>query len=182
MKVLHSSLFRSLATLAVGILLIVNPSQTAAVMVRLVGLLFTIPGIVSVYTYFSSGAEERSSSLFLPLIGAGSTLLGLLLILYTDYFITITPYVMGASLLIASTIQIGSLWRFRKFFSVSPWRFAAPLVVFLTSLFMLISPVESVLSVLGIAMLAYAVSEGLIFWSFRPPSKPLPPPLETEDP
>ena len=76
MKLISSYIFRSLCSLLVGLLLLFNAEQMPALIVKLIGLLFLLPGVFGVIAYLygqlSRNAIVRPS---FPLMSIGSIML-----------------------------------------------------------------------------------------------------------
>ena len=119
MKFIGSYIFRSLCSLLVGLLLLFNAEQMPALIVRLIGLLFLLPGVFGVIAYlygqFSRNAIVRPS---FPLMSIGSIMLGAYLIMYPDNFVTYLVFLIGFLLLLAGINQFLSMFANRK---VSPF-------------------------------------------------------------
>lgn len=121
MKFISSYIFRSLCSLLVGLLLLFNADEMPTLMVRVIGLLFILPGIVGVLAYiygqFSKGAIVRPS---FPLMSIGSILFGALLESSPETFVIYLVLLLGVLLLLAGMNQFLSMIVNR---SVSPFSF-----------------------------------------------------------
>ena len=119
MKLISSYIFRSLCSLLVGLLLLFNAEQMPALIVKLIGLLFLLPGVFGVIAYLygqlSRNAIVRPS---FPLMSIGSIMLGVYLIMYPDNFVTYLVFLIGFLLLLAGINQFLSMFVNRK---VSPF-------------------------------------------------------------
>ena len=119
MKLISSYVFRSLCSLLVGLLLLFNAEQMPALIVKLIGLLFLLPGVFGVIAYLygqlSRNAIVRPS---FPLMSIGSIMLGVYLIMYPDNFVTYLVFLIGFLLLLAGINQFLSMFVNRK---VSPF-------------------------------------------------------------
>ena len=119
MKLISSYIFRSLCSLLVGLLLLFNAEQMPVLIVKLIGLLFLLPGVFGVVAYLygklSKNAIVRPS---FPLMSIGSIMLGVYLILYPDNFVTYLIFLIGILLLLAGINQFLSMFVNRK---VSPF-------------------------------------------------------------
>ena len=86
----------------VGLLLLFNAEQMPALIVKLIGLLFLLPGVFGVIAYLygqlSRNAIVRPS---FPLMSIGSIMLGVYLIMYPDNFVTYLVFLIGFLLLLA---------------------------------------------------------------------------------
>ena len=119
MKFIGSYIFRSMCSLLVGLLLLFNAEQMPVLIVRLIGILFLLPGVfgVMVYLYgqFNRRAIVRPA---FPLMSIGSILFGAYLELYPDSFVTYLVFLLGLLLLLAGVNQFLSMINNRK---VSPF-------------------------------------------------------------
>lgn len=119
MKFISSYIFRSLCSLLVGLLMLFNAEHMPALIVRIIGLLFLLPGIFGVAAYiygqFSRSALVRPS---FPLMSIGSIFFGVFLELYPNEFISYLVFLMGFLLLLAGISQFLSMLANRK---VSPF-------------------------------------------------------------
>lgn len=119
MKFIGSYIFRSMCSLLVGLLLLFNAEQMPVLIVRLIGILFLLPGVfgVMVYLYgqFNRRAIVRPA---FPLMSIGSILFGAYLELYPDSFVTSLVFLLGLLLLLAGVNQFLSMINNRK---VSPF-------------------------------------------------------------
>lgn len=119
MKFIGSYIFRSMCSLLVGLLLLFNAEQMPVLIVRLIGILFLLPGVfgVMVYLYgqFNRRAIVRPA---FPLMSIGSILFGAYLELYPDSFVTYLVFLLGLLLLLAGVNQFLSMISNRK---VSPF-------------------------------------------------------------
>lgn len=108
-KFLQSTTARALATLIVGVLFIVFASQTAEWLIRLCGLAFIIPGLVAIISQLRKDDETKRVMLY-PLLGTGSILFGLVLIIWPHLFVDVLMYLLGALLIILAAMQFYTLW------------------------------------------------------------------------
>lgn len=121
MKFISSYIFRSMCSLLVGLLLLFNAEQMPALIVRLIGLLFLVPGVfgVLVYLYGQINRKAIVRPAF-PIMSIGSILLGVLLEFYPDSFVTYLVLLLGVILLLAGINQFLAMFVNRN---VSPFSF-----------------------------------------------------------
>lgn len=112
-KFLQNTLARSLCVLAFGILLIVFAAEITEWIVMLCGLVFIIPGAVSLIGYFRRDPEGRQIMLY-PIIAVGSILFGLVQVIWPELFIAIIMYILSGCLILISLIQSYTLWHIHK--------------------------------------------------------------------
>ena len=88
MKSLNYAAISSLCALAIGILLVVWPEAAIIYLVITVGVLFLLPGLFGLFSYYAASrhkdVEMRRS---FPIVALGSTLLGFWLMIMPEFFV-----------------------------------------------------------------------------------------------
>ena len=87
MKRLSYSFLRAICALVIGLIFVLFPNEAGDYFVITIGVVFLIPSLISIVAYFTEKAEYRSS---FPLLGIGSMLFGLWLIIMPDFFAAFT--------------------------------------------------------------------------------------------
>lgn len=176
MKVLQSSVFRAICAVVVGILLISNPDSTVTGITIAIGAMFLISGAISCATYFAAKARKNDDvevydeqgriiapiKPVFPIVGLGSVLLGLVLMLLPGVFVKSLMYVLGAILLLGAINQFMSLISANRVSSIPLWFWICPIIILLIGLFVILKPMESAslpLIIIGWCLLLYGVSE-----------------------
>lgn len=175
MKILRSSLFRAVCAIITGILLINNPDNTVRGITIAIGIMFLISGVISCATYISARKSPTNTELYdsngrlllparppFPIVGIGSILLGLILAVIPDVFVTSLMYVLGALLILGAVNQFMTLSSVRRMFRVPIGLWICPSLVLLVGLFVMIKPMESAalpMIILGWCYLLYGVTE-----------------------
>ena len=95
MKGVQSVMFRALSFLLVGLLMVSFPDKVTTWLVMVVGVLFLIPGLVSIATFFKAYTRKDATRMLLPVIGVGSVVLGCLLLLMPEDFGRWLMYVLA---------------------------------------------------------------------------------------
>lgn len=176
MKILQSSLFRSLVAIAVGALLIAYRETATRWLTILIGVLFLVSGIVSCVTYYY--ANERFNKLLteagaqpdtvlpnrptLPIVGVGSTLLGAILALMPESMIKWMVYLLAVILILGAVSQFVTLAKARAYATVPIIYWLFPLIILGAGIYVIARPIEAVslpLLVLGWCMVLYGVVE-----------------------
>lgn len=183
MKVLQSSIFRALIAIIVGILLVKFREDTMHWMTITAGILFLLSGLISVivyyyekrevsrspYTFDQTGNEIRRRGPFFPVIGIGSMLLGIVLIVMpTDLIIGVT-YVLAAMLIIGAISQIVSLILARRFWNIPFIFWMFPLITLAIGILVVAKPMETAtlpLKIIGWALMFYGVVECINAFAF----------------
>ena len=175
MKILQSSIFRAICSIAIGIMLIKYPDNTVTWITVAIGILFLLSGVISVIVYFnaskhvsdykitdSDGNVIAGEKPTFPLVGLGSIILGLLLALTPHIFITALMYIIGAILILGAINQYMALVRARRFGNIGFGYWIFPSVILLIGLYVIIkpmSPASMAMLILGWCSLLYGVTE-----------------------
>ena len=100
-----NSFLRVLIVLGIGISLVIYSQEVARYIVQAIGVLFILPGLITVFSSFSKDDYSRSVSVLPVVSGGGSVLLGVVLLLFPELFINILLYLLAGLLLLGSSIQ-----------------------------------------------------------------------------
>ena len=169
MKTILFPLLRSLCSLAIGALLVSNPESMTTLIIRIIGGIFIFSGLMPTLNFWMPSSEQQSSIRpFFPVVGVGSILLGLLLLLMPATFVTMLMYVLGIFLIMAGCGQLTSLISSRNVAPLRWWVFILPLILLAAGAFILFRPMKSAslpFLILGIACLGYGVSD--LFYALR---------------
>lgn len=175
MKILQSSLFRALTALCIGTLLIKYPDNTLTGITIAIGVMFLLSGVVSIITWYYAKrhvgdykiydaegrlvAGERPAP---PVVGIGSVVLGFILALMPETFVSLQMYFIAVLLVLGAITQFMTLVAVRHYSTITLWYWFCPAVTLLVGLFVLLKPMESAvlpLTILGWCSLFYGVSE-----------------------
>jgi uncharacterized membrane protein HdeD (DUF308 family) len=175
MKILQSSFFRAICAIAVGILLIKYPDNTVTWITVAIGVLFFLSGIISMVVYVNAVrhvseykitdaegnvvAGERPT---FPIVGVGSIILGAILALTPNIFISALMYIIGGMLILGAINQYMNLVNARKYGKIGFGYWIFPSVILLTGLYVIIRPMDPAsvaMLILGWCTLLYGVTE-----------------------
>lgn len=175
MKVLQSSLFRAFCSIAIGALLIKYRGETVTWMTISIGVLFLVSGIISCVTFFiatrkasdytitdTNGSVPKLYKPMFPIVGLGSIILGVMLTVSPNVFVTILMYILGAACVLGAINQYMNLANARKIGNVPFVFWVGPTVILLTGLIVLFKPMETAelpLLIIGWCSLLYGVIE-----------------------
>lgn len=162
MKYVQSITFRALSALCIGSLLIAFPDKTTTWLVIIIGILFLIPGLISIVAYFNVRNAKESMRPLFPIIGIGSVFFGIILIAFSGIFMDYMKYALAAFLILAGISQLVTLMNLRKWTKVNVFFFIMSLLIALAGLFIIIAAkmiATTVLTVLGSASIVYAIVE-----------------------
>lgn len=138
---------RALGTLLAGALIIAFPENATRYLVMSIGLLFLVPGMLSILTYFTDRNRNKGKSsaqdnggvrddradkgqpLYFPTIGLGSCLFGLMLLLFPSAFKDILVYLLGAFAVVAAVVQGANIHKLGKVYRTSSLMYVVPVLV-----------------------------------------------------
>ena len=175
MKILQSSVFRSISAIAIGCLLIKYPDNTVTWITVAIGILFLLSGLISLIVYVHARKNVSEFKIMdmnghviagekptFPIVGVGSLILGAMLALTPNVFITALMYIIGAILILGAINQFMNLVNARKYGKVGFGYWVFPSVVLLIGLYVMIKPMvpaSMAMLILGWCSLLYGVTE-----------------------
>ena len=175
MKILQSSVFRAISAIAIGCLLIKYPDNTVTWITVAIGILFLLSGLISLIVYVNARKNVSEFKILdtegrviagekptFPIVGVGSLILGALLALTPNVFITALMYIIGGILILGAINQFMNLVNARKYGKVSFGFWVFPSVVLLIGLYVIIKPMvpaSMAMLILGWCSLLYGVTE-----------------------
>jgi len=176
MKILQSSFFRAICAIIIGILLIQYREQTLTWITIAIGILFFISGILSIAEYVSTKKLSDKPEVcdsegklisggpkpHFPILGIASLLLGVILALMTNMFISSLTYIISGVLVIGAIGQFIFLANASKYASVGFYYWIMPSVILIVGIIAIVYPTAiatAPLFVIGWCMLLYGVVE-----------------------
>ena len=158
MKVIHSSIFRAVCAIIVGVLLIQYREQTVTWITVAIGVLFFLSGVISLASYWAAKGMMPK----FPLVSVGSLILGLLLALMPQVFIAWLMFILAFILILGALTQFVNLASAAKMGRVGILFWLFPSVLLLLGLLTIIKPsaiASAPLLIIGWGMLIYGVVE-----------------------
>ena len=178
MKVIHSSIFRAVCAIIVGVLLIQYREQTVTWITIAIGVLFFLSGVISLASYWAAkrNAEKMQGQILsdsngkpimgmmpkFPLVSVGSLILGLLLALMPQVFIAWLMFILAFILILGALTQFVNLASEAKMGRVGILFWLFPSALLLLGLLAIIKPsaiASAPLFIIGWGMLIYGVVE-----------------------
>ena len=175
MKIFQSSIFRALCAIIIGVLILKFPQDGVTWLTMAVGELFLVSGIIAMVAYWyarknatdytitdAQGRVISESQPTFPIVGLGSIILGLVLIIAPEKFVNGLMYVLGAIMILGGIQQLVNLVRARRLGRISPMFWICPCLIIVTGLFVILKPMETAelpLIILGWCSLLYGVTE-----------------------
>ena len=175
MKIFQSSIFRAVCAIVVGVLLLKYPQDGVTWLTMAIGALFLLSGVIALIAYWHAkrhageytitdqeGRVVSGGQPTFPIVGAGSVILGLVLVITPNAFINGLMYILAAILILGGITQLMSLVAARRLGSVPFGYWVCPSLILLTGLFVMVKPMETAqlpLMILGWCSLLYGVIE-----------------------
>ena len=164
---MNYSIIRCICALVIGVLLVTWPEAAILYLVITIGVLFLVPGLFSLLGYLTRGKKTGNS---FPIMGLGSMLFGLWLMIMPAFFVGILMYVLGAVLVLAGISQIANLSAARSWTVVPGAFFVVPVLVLAAGIVVLFNPFTAAtvpFVILGVSGIVYGVSDLVNIIRFR---------------
>lgn len=171
MKLIQSALFRALISVIMGVLLVRYREETVTWVTIAIGVLFLVSGVIScslsAVSYLSAKkatdrGEAMASRAPFPVVGAGSVVLGLILVLRPATFTKWLMYVMAAMLILGAVCQFVALASASRKVRIGAFYWVLPAVILLVGILAVVQPsfvASAPLLIIGWCMVVYGVSE-----------------------
>ena len=115
MKFIGGYVFRAMCSLLVGLLLVINAEQMPSILVRVIGVLFLIPGCSGVLMYLWSRLNPNAViKTGFPIVSIGSILFGAYLLAFPQEFANYLVILMGMIITLAGLSQLGNMYVNRR--------------------------------------------------------------------
>ena len=158
---------KALAALIIGIMMVVNPGNAFASVVKLIAVFLLASGLVSLFVGLK---DKENSALPLMMFNAAVNIsIGLILFIFPGFVARFIIYLIGFALLVFGIMQLMTLFSARQMVAVGAVAYALPALVTVLGAFMLFNPfAESVMSTMaGVALMIYGASELLSSWKMK---------------
>lgn len=162
------SLIRTVCALVIGLVLVLWPDAATNYIVITVGVLFLIPGFIALVGYWGTKSAPGRQRRF-PVEAVGSFLFGLWLVITPAFFADILMFILGFILILGGVQQIASLTAARRWMRVPGGFYVVPSLILIAGIVALFNPTgtrNTVLMIIGISSLVYAVSELTNWFTF----------------
>lgn len=181
MKIIQSAFFRAIVAIAMGVLLVKDPSGTLKWITILLGVLFLVVGVMSCINYFVRVFQERKEAVEIdengrpvrrsafgkgrssfPMSSAGSVLFGLVLILRPDLFDEILMYILGAFIIVGAINQFVKLALINRIARVHWLFWVFPVILLIAGVWLIIKPfavLDTTMYAIGWCLLLLGVVE-----------------------
>lgn len=163
MKQMNYSLIRVVFALIIGLVLVIWPNTASDYLVITIGILFIIPGLIGMISYFT---RDKGTGNRFPIAALGSFLFGLWLVIMPEFFANLLMYVLGVILVLGGAQQIYSVAVARRWTTVPFGFYVLPGLILIAGILILFNPVQvrnTAFLIIGITSIVYAATE-LINW------------------
>jgi len=164
-------MLRGITALLIGGLLVFWSQSAVTYLIMAIGCLFLIPGLLSLLAYLRNTSSEGTRRFgWSQMLGVGSILFGLCLIVSPVFFEKSLMYALGIILSYAGLSEIIQLTAARQWVRVPGGFYVTPVLVMLLGIFILFNPIESAnlpFIVLGIGCMVYGLSDMVNVIKFR---------------
>ena len=172
MKSFNYAAVSSISALIIGILLVVWPGVAISYLVITIGVLFLLPGIYGLVSYFSlsNKQEEKKDRLSFPIVALGSTLFGFWLMINPAFFVSILMYVLGVLLVLGGLSEVMKFMALRAYSPVPVAVFLIPILILVAGIVVLFNPFEAAtipFIILGVSSILYGLTDLIRLMQYR---------------
>lgn len=168
-KPINYSMIRAISAILLGVLLILGPKTAIFYIMVTIGILFIVPGIISLISYFTAEKAKRPDAPFL-FAGIGSLLFGVILVAVPHFFVNVLMYLLGIILMVGAIEQLVTLIRVRKVTEVPVIFYVIPSLVLIAGILVLFNPFKTAATLfvlIGITCLIYGIMEFIHWLKFK---------------
>lgn len=137
---------RSVATIIIGVLLVMHREAILPIIVQCVGAAFILPGLFALVSYLLNNRKEtvqKWQPAVVMLTSVGSIVFGLWLLLSPSFFVGVLMMLLGVLITLHGLYQITALILARKYSSVPFAMFIMPLTLMVLGLAVLVNPFDA---------------------------------------
>ena len=172
MKSINYAAFCSICALITGVLLVVWPDVAINYLVITIGVLFLLPGLFGLFSYFSVARKQEQAGIHVgfPVIALGSALFGFWLMINPTFFVNILMYVLGVLLVLGGLSQLMNFMTLRSYAHVPVGVFVIPALILAAGIVVLFDPFEAAtipFIILGVSGIVYGATDLIRLLEFR---------------
>lgn len=137
---------RSVATIIIGVLLVMQREAILPIIVQCIGAAFILPGLFALVSYLlgrKKGLEQSWHPSIMLLTSVGSIVFGLWLLISPAFFVGILMMLLGVLISLLGLYQIVALALARKFASIPFAMYIMPLTLIIVGLAVLVNPFDA---------------------------------------
>lgn len=174
---MYGPVFRAIVSIVMGVLLISYDEQAIEGLTIVIGGLFFLSGVFSCLSYWlerrralkmvegqfdANGNPVRAKLPFIPIVGVGSLILGIIMAAMATDFIILVAYSLTAILVLGAINQLVGLGMARRYAHIPVFYWVLPIVTLLVAVFVLVKPIQAAalpLLIIGWCLVFYGVVE-----------------------
>lgn len=163
----QNPLIRIIASIVVGLLLLLYPNAALPTILLITGILIGVPSLYTILYYLLSG-EQKNGTPF-PVMSGLLLLFGSSLILVPSWYIGVTIYVLGGALILIGVYQLLYLLTLKKAIKrKAGWvSYLLPVIILLIGIEILLNPFSAteriIVATFGAATLLYGITDLLFY-------------------
>ncbi len=155
------NIWRSVLAIVLGLVLVIWPDVALNYIVIFLGVILLVGGVVVITSYFASKRHDVEG--MFPVGATVSSLVGLLLILFPSFFVSVLMFILGVLLAVAAISEVSTLVKARKIgFSIPLLSYVFPVIILIGGIIVMIDPFETAATVFilfGITAMVYGVTD-----------------------
>lgn len=154
-------LISSIATLILGVVLMMEPASSLKIITLIIGLMTLITGCFWIYDYIKASQEEKMISKSL-LLGLVSACVGIYLIINTESLVNFITVIIGLTITIKSIVKLQFAVNIRNFSATWKYNLVFSLLGITLGILLLANPfkgAEIFFRIIGVVMIIGSVME-----------------------
>ena len=168
---LKNTIVRSIVAIIIGIVLIKWPRLAPNMIIIIIGILFIIPGIVTLINYWIRKSKEGMKlPSYILIESTGCILLGLCMALIPEFFTAFFMYCLGFLLVLGGITQIISLVNIQRNIPISLYYYITPILILIAGIITVLNPFETqdaILIMFGICAIIYGITELVNYYKLK---------------
>jgi len=152
---------KSIITIVLGLILVIWPTEVLNNIVKIIGGVFFVAGLVSFLVSYRE-RDERAAMGLTSFNGFGSMLLGVLLFFMADFFTSMLMYLLGFLLAVAGVGQLVMLISARRLGMQSLVVYIFPVLLLIAGVVVFVNPFqakESIITLFGVMSIFYGITD-----------------------
>jgi len=152
---------KSIVAIVLGLILVIWPTEVLNNIVKIIGGVFFVAGLVSFLVSYRE-RDERAAMGLTSFNGFGSMLLGVLLFFMADFFTSMLMYLLGFLLAVAGVGQLVMLISARRLGMQSLVVYIFPVLLLIAGVVVFVNPFqakESIITLFGVMSIFYGITD-----------------------
>lgn len=159
----YSPIVWGLAAIVIGLMIMIYPINAIEIMLQVIGVILLAVGAIQLITFFAVRKNAGFSWTAIPLGGVLAVVLGIMLLVSPQIFLSFFMILVGIVLIVLGVLQIVNLTSARKLKPTLPVSlYAFPVLMMLSGVIFFIFPIATTAWIVifaGAWILAYGISE-----------------------